>query len=62
MAPPAAPSAVRRGGPTVRLFYAFNAVQGSAIPDLVIVKTATLVGIPGVVQVRQDGGGQGPPH
>jgi hypothetical protein len=50
------------GYDTVRLYYAFNAVQGSANPDLVIVKTATLVGIPGVVQVRQDGGGQGPPH
>ncbi len=50
------------GYDTVRLFYAFNAVNGGPIPDLVIVKTATLVGIPGTVQVRQDGGAQGPPH
>lgn len=50
------------GYDTVRLFYAFNAVSGSPIPDLVIVKTATLVGIPGSVQVRQDGGAQGPPN
>jgi hypothetical protein len=50
------------GYDTVRLFYAFNAVKGSPVSDLVIVKTATLVGIPGTVQIRQDGGGQGPPH
>jgi hypothetical protein len=50
------------GYDTVRLFYAFGAVQGSPASDLVIVKTATLVGIPGTVQVRQDGGGQGPPN
>jgi hypothetical protein len=49
------------GYDTIRLFYAFNAVEGSVIPDLVIVKTATLVGIPGTVQIRQDGGGEGPP-
>jgi hypothetical protein len=49
------------GYDTVRLFYAFNAVEGSPQADLVIIKTATLVGIPGVVQVRQDGGGHGPP-
>jgi hypothetical protein len=49
------------GYDTVRLFYAFNAVTGSPISDLVIVKTATLVGIPGTVQIRQDGGAQGPP-
>ena len=48
------------GFDTVRLYYAFNAVQG-AIPDLVIVKTATLVGTPGTVQVLQDGAGHGPP-
>lgn len=50
------------GYDTIRLYYAFNAVQGSVNPDLVIVKTATLVGIPGFVQVRQDGGAQGPPN
>ena len=49
------------GFDTVRLFYAFNAVQGSANPDLCIIKTATYVAIPGSVQVRQDGGGHGPP-
>jgi hypothetical protein len=49
------------GFDTVRLFYAFNAVEGAPNPDLVIVKTATLVGIPGTVQVRQDGGAHGPP-
>ncbi len=47
------------GYDTVRLYYAFNAVQGPA--DLVIVKTATYLGIPGTVQVRQDGGAHGPP-
>jgi hypothetical protein len=50
------------GYDTVRLFYAFNAVQGSPDADLVIVKIATLAAIPGIVQARQDGGGQGPPH
>lgn len=50
------------GCDTVRLFYAFNAVAGAACPDLVIIKTATLVAIPGVVQARQDGGGHGPPN
>jgi hypothetical protein len=49
------------GYDTVRLFYAFNAVQGSANADLVVIKTATYVAIPGSVQVRQDGGGHGPP-
>jgi hypothetical protein len=49
------------GYDTVRLFYAYNAVQGAPIPDLVIIKTATLVAIPGTVQVRQDGGAHGPP-
>jgi hypothetical protein len=50
------------GYDTVRLFYASNAVQGADIPDLVIIKTATLVPIPGVVGVLQEGGGSGPPH
>jgi hypothetical protein len=50
------------GYDTVRLFYAFNAVGGAPIADLVIIKTATLVAIPGTVQVRQDGGGHGPPY
>jgi hypothetical protein len=49
------------GFDTIRLFYAFNAVEGSSCADLVIVKTATFVAIPGSVQVRQDGGGHGPP-
>jgi hypothetical protein len=50
------------GYDTVRLFYAFNAVEGAPNPNLVIIKTATLVAIPGVVQVRQDGGAHGPPE
>jgi len=50
------------GYETVRLFYAFNAVQGAPIADLVILKIATLVAIPGVVQIKQDGVGHGPPH
>ena len=45
----------------VRLFYVFNAVQGP-IPDLVVIKIATHVAIPGTVQARQDGTGHGPPH
>jgi hypothetical protein len=49
------------GYDTVRLFYAFNAVQGAPTADLVIIKIATLVAIPGTVQIRQDGGGHGPP-
>ena len=49
------------GYDTVRLFYAFNAVQGAPIADLVIIKTATFAAIPGTVQIRQDGGGHGPP-
>jgi hypothetical protein len=44
----------------VRLFYVFNAVQGQ-IPDLVVIKIATHVAIPGTVQARQDGSGHGPP-
>jgi len=46
----------------VRLFYAFNAVQGAPITDLVVIKMATLVAIPGVVKIKQDGAGHGPPH
>ena len=49
------------GYETVRLYYAFNAVEGAPIADLVIVKSTTLVGIPGTVQVRDDGGASGPP-
>jgi hypothetical protein len=45
----------------VRLFYVVNAVQGP-VPDLVVVRVATHVGIPGTVQARQEGGGQGPPR
>jgi hypothetical protein len=50
------------GYDTVRLFYAFNAVKGSKIPHLVVIKTATLIEIPGTVQARQDGSGNGPPN
>lgn len=50
------------GYDTVRLFYAFNAVYGSEIADLVIAKTATLVAAPGQVGVLQEGGGSGPPR
>ncbi len=49
------------GYDTVRLFYAFNAVERSANADLVVIKIATFVAIPGTVQVRQDGAGHGPP-
>jgi hypothetical protein len=45
----------------VRLFYVVNAVQGP-VPDLVVIKIASHVAIPGTVQGRQDGNGQGPPH
>lgn len=45
----------------VRLFYIPNAVQGSE-PDLVVVNIATHVSVPGTVQGRQGGYGQGPPH
>lgn len=45
----------------VRLFYVDNAVQGS-LPDLVVVKIATHVAVPGTVQGRQEGSSQGPPH
>ena len=45
----------------VRLFYIANAVQG-AMPDLVVIKIATHVAVPGTVQARQDGNGHGPPH
>jgi len=45
----------------VRLYYAFNAVQGAS-PDLVIIKIATLVAISGTVQIKQDGGAHGPPN
>jgi hypothetical protein len=45
----------------VRLFYVFNAVQ-VPIPDLVVIKIATHVAIPGTVQARQDGTAHGPPH
>ena len=45
----------------VRLFYVENAVQGP-LPDLVVVKISTHVAVPGTVQGRQEGAGQGPPH
>lgn len=44
----------------VKLFYIPKAVQGSQ-PDLVVVAIATHVKVPGTVQGRQDGYGQGPP-
>lgn len=44
----------------VKLFYVSNAVQGP-IKDLVVVKVATHSAVPGTVQARQDGSGQGPP-
>jgi hypothetical protein len=40
---------------------AFNAVEGSACADLVVIKTATFAAIPGTVQIRLDGAGHGPP-
>ena len=43
---------------TVRLYYAFNAVQGAPIADLVILKRTTLIGSPGPLD---DGGASGPP-
>jgi hypothetical protein len=49
------------GYDTVRLFYASKAVQGGPNEDLVILKIATYAAAPGTVQVRQDGGGHGPP-
>jgi len=49
------------GFDTLRLYYAFNAVQDTN-PDLVIIKTATYVGIAGTVQIRQDGVAHGPPN
>lgn len=45
----------------VKLFYVSNAVQGP-VKDLVVVKIATHVAVPGTVQARQDGAGQGPPE
>jgi hypothetical protein len=50
------------GFDVVRLYYVVNAVQGGPIPDLVVVKTAPLIGIAGAVQALQQGSGQGPPH
>lgn len=45
----------------VRLYYVENAVQGP-FKDLVVVKIASHVAVPGTVQGRQDGASQGPPH
>jgi hypothetical protein len=50
------------GYDTVRLFYVADAVTSSHSPHLVVLKTATLVDIPGNVRSRQDGSGQGPPR
>ena len=44
----------------VRLFYVTNAVTGPE-PDLVVIKIATHIAIPGTKQARQDGSAQGPP-
>jgi hypothetical protein len=49
------------GYDTVRLFYVPDAVKSSRSPHLVVLKTATLVDIPGNVRSRQDGTAQGPP-
>jgi hypothetical protein len=46
------------GYEAVRLFYAYNAVQGAPIADLVILKRMTLIGTPGPLD---DGGASGPP-
>jgi len=51
----------RVGYNKVRLFYFSKACRGKS-RDLVVVKTATHVGIKGEVQARQEGGGYGPPH
>jgi hypothetical protein len=45
----------------VRLFYVEKAVQGP-IEDLVVVRIATHAAAAGVVQGRQEGSAQGPPH
>jgi hypothetical protein len=47
------------GYDTVRLFYVFNAIVGGTDPDLIVIKTATFIAIPGTVQARQDGSAQG---
>ena len=44
----------------VKLFYITNAVQGPS-PDLVVIKVATHIAIPGTVHAKQDGIGHGPP-
>jgi hypothetical protein len=44
----------------VQLFYVSNAVQGPT-RDLVVIKITTHSAVPGTVQGRQDGNGQGPP-
>lgn len=44
----------------VRLFYVIKAVKGPDA-DLVVIKIATHVPIPGTVQARQEGIGHGPP-
>ena len=46
------------GCEAVRLFYAYNAVQGAPIADLVILKRMTLIGTPSPLD---DGGASGPP-
>jgi hypothetical protein len=49
------------GYDTVRIYYVPNAVTGGDIRDLVVIKTSALIGIPGTLNARQDGAGQGPP-
>jgi hypothetical protein len=46
------------GYEAVRLYYAFNAVQGAPIADLVIVKRTSVLGGPSPLD---DGGASGPP-
>jgi hypothetical protein len=47
---------------TIRLFYVTDAVKSGAVKDLVVVQIVHFSGVPGTVQARQSGGGQGPPH
>jgi len=49
------------GYDTVRIYYVYDAVTDGEIPDLVVIKTSALIGIPGTVSASQDGVGQGPP-
>jgi hypothetical protein len=46
---------------TIRLFYVTNALKDGSMKDLVVVRVVHFSGVPGTVQARQDGNGQGPP-